>query len=63
MYVSQIMSQPVETTTASTKLTHAAKIMAEKHRRFLPVVDENDQLLGLFSHKELARSGPSDIRP
>jgi len=61
MYVSQIMSQPVDTTTASTKLTHAAKVMAEKRRRFLPVVDENNQLLGLFSHKELARSGPSDI--
>ncbi|MCP3868921.1 MAG: CBS domain-containing protein [Gammaproteobacteria bacterium] len=61
MYVSQIMSHPVDTTTPSTKLPHAAKVMAEKKRRFLPVVDGNNQLLGLFSHKELARSAPSDI--
>ncbi|HHH40075.1 MAG TPA: CBS domain-containing protein [Sedimenticola sp.] len=61
MYVSQIMSTEVDTATPEMKLSHAANLMREKRRRFLPVVDEENHLVGLFSHKELARAAPSDI--
>lgn len=61
MYVSQIMSTEVDSATAEMKLNHAANLMREKRRRFLPVVDAGNRLVGLFSHKELARAAPSDI--
>ncbi len=61
MYVAQIMSTKLDTVRADTKLSQAANLMREKNRRFLPVVDEKNRLVGLFSHKELARAAPSDI--
>ena len=61
MYVEQIMSRNVDTATAAMKLSHASQVMREKNRRFLPVVDDRNRLVGLFSHKELARAEPSAI--
>ncbi|MES9960697.1 MAG: CBS and ACT domain-containing protein [Sedimenticola sp.] len=61
MYVEQIMSGEVDTTTEDMKLSHAAQLMREKDRRFLPVVDDQQRLVGLFSHRELAQAEPSAI--
>lgn len=61
MYVAQIMSSKVDSATEDMKLSHAAQIMRERNRRFLPVVDDNNSLVGMFSHKELAKSEPSAI--
>ncbi|MES9887199.1 MAG: CBS domain-containing protein, partial [Candidatus Sedimenticola sp. 6PFRAG1] len=61
MYVEQIMSREVDTATEDMKLSHAAQLMREKERRFLPVVDGEQRLVGLFSHRELAQSEPSAI--
>lgn len=61
MYVEQIMSREVDTATEDMKLSHAAQLMREKARRFLPVVDGEQRLVGLFSHRELAQSEPSAI--
>lgn len=61
MYISDIMSTRLDTVTADTKLSHAAKLMREKQRRYLPVVDDEMHLVGLFGHKELASAEPSAI--
>jgi len=61
MYVSQIMSTELDTATKEMKLSHAAGLMREKQRRFLPVVDSENRLLGLFGHKELSSAEPSAI--
>ncbi|PLY12762.1 MAG: signal transduction protein [Sedimenticola sp.] len=61
MYVAQIMSKEIDTATVDMKLSHAAQLMRDNRRRFLPVVDEQRHLLGLFSHRELAKAAPSSI--
>jgi acetoin utilization protein AcuB len=61
MYVEQIMSRDIDTVTGETKISHAAQIMREHNRRYLPVVDGSGQLVGLFGHKELASAEPSAI--
>lgn len=61
MYVEQIMSREVDTATEDMKLSHAAQLMRDHNRRFLPVVDADQQLIGLFTHKELAEAEPSAI--
>ena len=61
MYVSEIMSTEIDTVTEQTKLSHAAALMREKQRRYLPVIDDQQQLTGLFGHRELASAEPSAI--
>lgn len=61
MYVEKIMSRPVDTITATAKLSQVAHLMRQKGRRFLPVVDERGRLVGLLSHRELERAEPSAI--
>jgi acetoin utilization protein AcuB len=61
MYVQQIMSYPVDCVSADLKLRDAAQLMREKGRRFLPVVDAGQHLVGLLSHRELEKAEPSAI--
>lgn len=61
MYISDIMSTELDTATEEMKLSHAAKLMREKERRYLPVVDDQMHLVGLFGHRELASAEPSAI--
>lgn len=61
MYVEQIMTSRMDTVTAEAKLSHASQIMHENDRRFLPVVDNEQHLVGLLTHKEMAQSEPSNI--
>ncbi|OQX31609.1 MAG: hypothetical protein B0D96_12650 [Candidatus Sedimenticola endophacoides] len=61
MYVEQIMSREVESATEDMKLSHAAQLMREHQRRFLPVVNDRRQLVGLLTHRELAGAEPSAI--
>jgi len=61
MYISDIMSTQLDTVTADTKVSHAAKMMREKQRRYLPVVDDDMHLVGLMGRKELASAEPSAI--
>ncbi len=61
MYISEIMSTQLDTATEDMKLSHAAKLMREKQRRYLPVVDGEMHLTGLFGHKELSSAEPSSI--
>lgn len=61
MYVEQIMSRPVDSVTADRKLSQVAQLMQEKGRRFMPVIDADDRLIGLLSHRELEKAEPSAI--
>ncbi|HEB96254.1 MAG TPA: CBS domain-containing protein [Sedimenticola thiotaurini] len=61
MYISDIMSTHPDTATTGMKLSHAAKLMRERKRRYLPVVDDGGRLVGLFGHRELASAEPSSI--
>ncbi len=61
MYVEQIMSRPVNTVTADTRLSQVSTLMQEQGRRFLPVVDEEGRLSGIVTHRELERAEPSAI--
>lgn len=61
MYVEQIMSRPVDCVTADLKLSQVSSLMRDKGRRFIPVVDEAQRLIGLVSHREVERAEPSAI--
>ncbi len=61
MYVQQIMTRQVDAVAADLKLRDAAQLMRDKGRRFLPVIDSDQRLIGLLSHRELERAEPSAI--
>ena len=61
MYIQQIMTRNVDTVTADMKLSHASHLMQQKGRRFMPVVDDNNHLLGLLTHSDITRAEPSAI--
>jgi acetoin utilization protein AcuB len=61
MYIEQIMTRHVDTVTEDMKLSQASHLMQQKGRRFMPVVDENNQLLGLLTRAEIIRAEPSAI--
>jgi CBS-domain-containing membrane protein len=57
--VSHIMSSPVVTFFAEQTLPLAEDVMRFKHVRHLPVVDEDNFLLGVVSHRDLLAAQPS----
>jgi CBS domain-containing membrane protein len=61
VYVKDIMAHPVVTLFAEQTLPLAEDIMAFKHLRHLPVVDDERQLLGLVSHRDLLRAQISSL--
>lgn len=61
MYIEQIMTRNVDTVTEDMKLSQASHLMQQKGRRFMPVVDENNRLLGLLTRAEIIRAEPSAI--
>ncbi|MCB1861485.1 MAG: CBS domain-containing protein [Gammaproteobacteria bacterium] len=61
MYVEQIMSREVDTVTADMKISHASRLMKERDRRYLPVVDTDGRLVGLLGRKHLKQAEPSSI--
>jgi CBS domain-containing membrane protein len=61
LYVRDLMSSQVVTLFAEQTLPLAQDIMTYKHVRHLPVVDEDQQLLGLVSHRDLLRAQISSL--
>lgn len=61
MYIEQIMTRQVDTVSEDMKLSHASHLMHDRERRFMPVVDENNRLLGLLTHSEIIKAEPSAI--
>jgi len=59
--VGHIMSSPVITFFAEQTLPLAEDVMRLKHLRHLPVVDEDNRLVGLVSHRDLLRAQLSSI--
>ncbi len=61
MYVEQIMSRDLDTATEEMKVSHAGQLLRERNRRYLPVIDNERKLVGLFGLKHLAQAEPSAI--
>lgn len=61
MYVDRMMTPEVIKVTPDTRVTHMTSIMRDRHVRHLPVVDEQDRLVGLVSQRDLQRVSPSPI--
>lgn len=51
--VSEIMVRPVKTVRARTPVRHAARLMVANHISCLPVVDEQERLLGMITESDL----------
>lgn len=60
--VESIMTpDPVKLTTEDT-LGTAARLMAEKHIHHIPIVDANDGLIGLISHRDILAASGSTLK-
>ena len=55
MKASEIMSHPVVTVTPTTAVRNAAAMLAERGITSMPVVDEDDHLIGIVSELDLIR--------
>ena len=56
MLISEIMSTPVETVNVTRNVIVAAQIMAREQFRHLPVVDGNNQPVGMLSTTDFVRA-------
>jgi CBS domain-containing membrane protein len=61
MRVRDIMSAPVFAVSHTDTLKDAEKLMEWRHVRHVPVVDENDELVGLMTHRDLLQACVSSI--
>jgi len=59
--VKHVMTSPVISLFAEQSLPIAEDIMRLKHLRHLPVIDDDNRLVGLLSHRDLLRSQISDL--
>jgi len=55
-----VMSSPLITVEADTTLEEAAKLMAQKHIKKLPVIDK-DKLVGVLSSSDIVKISPTQI--
>jgi CBS domain-containing protein len=64
MLVASLMSIPVMTVSPSTPIREAADFMLNRHFSALPVVDQNDTLVGIISEGDFLRRGElgSEVR-
>ncbi|MGY6651549.1 CBS domain-containing protein [Amycolatopsis sp. TRM77291] len=63
MRARDLMSAPVVTVTPGTTAKHAAELLAERGFTALPVVDEDDRLIGIVTEADLIRNRfPHDVR-
>lgn len=61
MYVDRIMTRDVITVKPDTKLVRIADQMQKRKLRHLPVVDDEQHLVGIVSHRDVQRAEPSWI--
>ena len=59
--VRDLMSHPVVTLTASETLSLAEEIMNMARVRHLPVIDDDENLVGLVTHRDLLRASLSTL--
>lgn len=60
-YVSEFMTAKPHTLTAEASISDAVKLMAEKHIRHIPIVNENDELAGIVTHRDLLAATGSKL--
>jgi CBS domain-containing protein len=63
--VADLMTSPAVTIGAHTSVRHAARVMAERHVKRLPVVDPEGRLVGIISRSDVLavfRSSDEDIK-
>lgn len=58
MFVSKSMTGKVVTTTPQTRILDAQKTMADKQIRHLPVVEEDDRLVGIITDRDIRSTMP-----
>lgn len=61
MYVEQIMTRDVDSATVDMKISQASHLMKQHNRRYLPVVDRDNRLIGMFGRQHLLQAEPSAI--
>jgi len=61
MYVDRIMTRDVITVKPDTKLARIADMMQKRKLRHIPVVDDNNGIVGIISHRDVQRAEPSWI--
>lgn len=61
MLVKHIMTTPVISLFAEQSLPLADDIMRFKHLRHLPVIDDNNMLVGMVSHRDILRAQISSL--
>ncbi len=61
MYVDKIMTSEVLVVEEKTRMSHLAGLMQAKRIRHMPVVDDQGQLKGIISHRDVQKASPSDI--
>lgn len=54
--VAEVMHTPVSTAKPDTKLSEAAAMMMEQHIGGLPVLDDNNQIIGMVTETDLFRA-------
>ena len=54
--IREVMTTPVELATPATTASEALATMVERHYRHLPIVDDNGQLLGMLSMRNLLQA-------
>jgi acetoin utilization protein AcuB len=63
MFVSMWMAKDVITVKPEVSVIEIARIMAAQNIRRVPVVDSDEQLIGLVSAQELLHAFPADVNP
>jgi CBS-domain-containing membrane protein len=53
VHVKDVMSRDVDTVRPDTNIQDIARLMTEKHLRALPVVDENQRVIGIITESDL----------
>lgn len=61
MYIENYMKKPPVTVRPETTIAEVKAILANKHFRHLPVVDENNRLLGMVTDRDLRSAYPSSV--
>ena len=59
MLVKEWMTQNVLTITADTSMMKASRLMKEKNVRRLPVIDEDNRVIGIVSDRDIKDASPS----
>ena len=61
LLVRDLMSRPVKTVGPTSALREVIRLMEEEHIRHVAVVDENERLVGLVSHRDVLRSQEGSV--